>query len=260
MPDHEIPKDHPRYLSLTIREAIIKGMHQKVVAEAGLIAHGRGEAFDYLLGERSPPFAMRQQEFAVLTMLQAENPIISVNGNLAAMCPEETVVLGKLLNAPLEINLFYRSQEREQAIKKTLIDAGADIILGLDPDYQDTIEELSHLRRIVDSRGISTSDCVFVPLEDGDRAQALKRLGKSVVTVDLNPLSRTSLTATVSITNNIIRSVPEMIKITKDMTLLSKTELKKRLEQYNNEKLLQEALLFMSERLKALATSDLMLK
>ena len=48
---HEIPKDHPRYQSLFTREKIIERMHKRIVAEAGLIAHGRGEAFDYLLGE-----------------------------------------------------------------------------------------------------------------------------------------------------------------------------------------------------------------
>ncbi len=254
--NHEIPKDHPRYLSLTVREAIISGMHQKVVAEAGLIAHGRGEAFDYILGEVTPEFALKQEEFAVLKMLAAKKPVISVNGNVAAMCPEEIVALGKLLRAPLEINLFYRSQEREQAIKTKLIGAGAEKILGLDPEFQETIDEISHLRRIVDTRGIAISDCVFVPLEDGDRTQALRHLGKNVVTVDLNPLSRTSLTANVSITNNIIRAVPEMIDFAKKLSNLSKAELTERLNQFNNESLLQDALIFMSERLKSLAETD----
>ncbi|MHA2290028.1 MAG: phosphopantothenate/pantothenate synthetase [Promethearchaeota archaeon] len=256
MSNHEIPKDHPRYTSLTVRDAIINGMHQKVVAEAGLIAHGRGEAFDYLLGEKTPDFAFKQEEYAVLSILLAENPVISVNGNVAALCPEDTVNLSKILNAPLEINLFYRSPEREQAIKQVLIDAGAEQILGLDLEYQETISEISHLRRIVDSRGIAVSDCVFVPLEDGDRTQALRRINKSVVTVDLNPLSRTSLTANVSITNNIIRAIPEMIIIAEDFALLSKDQLIEKMNEYNNEKLLKEALTFMSDRLMALATSD----
>ena len=54
---HEIPKNHPRYQSLFTREKIIEGMHEGIVAEAGLIAAGRGEAFDYILGEETPPFA-----------------------------------------------------------------------------------------------------------------------------------------------------------------------------------------------------------
>ncbi len=256
MSNHEIPKNHPRYVSLTVRDAIISGMHQKIVAEAGLIAHGRGEAFDYILGENTPKFALKQEEFAVLYLLSASKPIISVNGNVAALCPKEIVDLSNILNAPLEINLFYRSKEREQAIKKKLIDAGAGLILGLEPEYQETIAEISHLRRIVDSRGIAISDCVFVPLEDGDRTQALRRMNKSVVTVDLNPISRTSLTANVSITNNIIRAVPEMIKYAEEFVQLPKNQLKERLKHYSNEKLLQDALKFMSERLNTLATSD----
>ena len=51
--DGALPKDHPRYQSLTFRHQIIEGMKQKVVAEAGLIAHGRGECFDYIIGEKT---------------------------------------------------------------------------------------------------------------------------------------------------------------------------------------------------------------
>ena len=47
----EIRKDHPRYHSLIIRKKITESFENKVVASAGLIAHGRGEAFDYILGE-----------------------------------------------------------------------------------------------------------------------------------------------------------------------------------------------------------------
>ena len=54
----EIPKSHPRYRSLTTRERLVDMARKGIVAEAGLIAHGRGEAFDYLLGESSPPQAL----------------------------------------------------------------------------------------------------------------------------------------------------------------------------------------------------------
>lgn len=256
MNKHEIPKDHPRYLSLTVRESIINGMHNKVVAEAGLIAHGRGEAFDYILGEKTPLFALKQEELAVLTLLEAKNPIISINGNVAALCPQDIVQFGKIINAPLEINLFYRSKEREQAIKNVLLDAGANKILGIDPEYQEIITELSHSRRIIDSRGIAISDCVFVPLEDGDRTQALRKLGKTVITIDLNPLSRTSLTASVAITNNIIRAVPEMIKFAEKNKTNSPELIKKRLIKFNNQELLQDSLKFMAERLILLSREE----
>ncbi|MHA1227982.1 MAG: phosphopantothenate/pantothenate synthetase, partial [Candidatus Hodarchaeales archaeon] len=250
------PKDHPRYASLVVRETIIEGMHKKVVAEAGLIAHGRGEAFDYLLGEKTPDFALEQEELAVLTMLKAKHPVISVNGNVAILCPKEIVELGKVLNAPLEINLFYRSREREKAIKTELESVGAKNILGIDPEYHDTIPELSHSRRIVDSRGIAISDCVFVPLEDGDRTQALRKLGKTVVTVDLNPLSRTSITANVSITNNIVRAVPEMVQLVLKNKDKEPSEIDVKIKQYDNSLLLQKALRFMSDRLLQLSKQD----
>ena len=249
----EVPKNHPRYESLITREKLIEGMHQKVVAEAGLIAHGRGEAFDYILGECTPPFALRQEKLAVITLLLAKHPVISVNGNVAALCPKEIVQLSQILNTPLEINLFYRSQEREIAIKDVLEQAGAQQIYGIDPKKQESIPEISHQRRIVDSRGIARSDCVFVPLEDGDRTMALRNLGKDVIAVDLNPLSRTSLAATVSITNNIVRGAAEMVTFADKFIEMNIQELEKEKKQLNNEILLQEALKFMSSRLKELA-------
>jgi 4-phosphopantoate--beta-alanine ligase len=252
----EVPRDHPRYESLAIREKIIEGMHDKIVAEAGLIAHGRGEAFDYILGEKTPEFALKQEELAVITLLLSNRPIISVNGNVAILCPIDIIKLSKELNAPLEINLFYRTRDRELAISKILKKAGAKIIFGIEKQYQTTIPEISHQRRIVDSRGIAISDCVFVPLEDGDRAHALRQMGKEIVTVDLNPLSRTSLAASVSITNNIIRAVREMVSFTDKWKGKSRKELELAKSEFNNVKLLQEALKFMSRRLNQLSTNN----
>jgi 4-phosphopantoate--beta-alanine ligase len=256
MTNHEIPKDHPRYESLLTREKIIQGLHQNIVAEAGLIAHGRGEAFDYILGERSPEFALHQERLAVLTMLLADYPVISVNGNVASLCASEIVELGVILEAPLEINLFYRTKEREEAINEVLIKAGGENIFGMEPGYQSAIPEITHQRRIIDSRGIGRSDCVFVPLEDGDRTMALKKLGKDVVTVDLNPLSRTSLSASVSITNNIIRAIPEMINIAEELNHKTSLELKNEKKNLKNESLLQQALKFLSSRLSELGNTN----
>lgn len=254
----EVPKNHPRYESLVTREKIIEGMHQKIVAEAGLIAHGRGEAFDYILGESSPAFALKQEKLAIIHLVQAEHPVISINGNVAVLCPVEIVQLSHVLEAPLEINLFYRRPEREDAIKSVLEKAGAQKIYGIDPSKQEIIPEISHQRRIVDSRGVGRSDCVFVPLEDGDRTMALRKLGKDVVTVDLNPLSRTSLTATVSITNNVIRAIKEMLSFATEYKKMNVSELEEEKNQFNNRLLLQEALRFMSSRLEELASDKKM--
>ena len=46
----EIPDSHPRKRSLLSREKIVQGSEKGLLAKSAMIAHGRGEAFDYLLG------------------------------------------------------------------------------------------------------------------------------------------------------------------------------------------------------------------
>ena len=46
-----IPKSHPRYESLVLRDKIVKASEKGYLADSAMIAHGRGEAFDYLIGE-----------------------------------------------------------------------------------------------------------------------------------------------------------------------------------------------------------------
>ncbi len=48
-----IPKSHPRYESLVLRDKIVKAQKEGYLADSAMIAHGRGEAFDYLLGEKN---------------------------------------------------------------------------------------------------------------------------------------------------------------------------------------------------------------
>ena len=160
----EIPQDHPRRVSLETREAIIEGHEQNIVATAGLLAHGRGEAFDYLIGEKTPELAERAARAAVAALLTAEHPVISVNGNICSLVPRELVELSELTNAPLEINLFYYRKEREDAILQALYDAGAKEVLGTHDRPSETIPELSSNRRKVDPDGIGKADVVVVPL------------------------------------------------------------------------------------------------
>jgi len=237
-----IPKDHPRHQSLKYRHQIIEGMKELVVAEAGLIAHGRGECFDYILGEKTSESAKEAIKAAVALLLVAQNPVISVNGNVAALVPDELVALSNIVNAPLEINLFYRKKGRIEAIIKTLKHAGAKNILGKDESLMVEIEELSSNRRRVDPLGIKIADTVFVPLEDGDRTEALKRIGKKVIAVDLNPISRTAIWADITIVDNIIRSLPEMIKIAKKLKSLNPEQLKEIVSNFNNKKNIQDTL------------------
>jgi 4-phosphopantoate--beta-alanine ligase len=253
----KIPKDHPRAESLRVRELITEGMHLNIVAEAGLIAHGRGEAFDYLLGEKTPSFAIQQQTAAVALMLLAKNPVISVNGNVASLCPKELVELANILSSKLEVNLFYRREERAPIVTKKLEDNGAKNVLGNEEEFHTSIDELSHSRRVVDKRGIHIADVVLVPLEDGDRTMALRKTGKKVITIDLNPLSRTSIWSNISIVNNVIRAIPEMTDIVKELKKKSEDELRKIVENFDNFNSLKESLTFISSRLNKLAEGEL---
>jgi len=243
----KVPKDHPRITSLMYRHKIITGMKKLVVAEAGLIAHGRGECFDYILGETTNNIALQAIKAAVAQLLLAQHPVISVNGNVAALCSEDIVLLSKTVNAPLEINLFYRKKGRVDAIKKILEEAGALNILGTDESTMVEIEELSSNRRKVDPNGIKISDVVFVPLEDGDRTEALKKLGKTVITVDLNPLSRTAIWADITIVDNIVRTIPQITKIALQYKNYTKEQLKNIVDEFNNKKNIQNALEFIIE-------------
>ncbi|RLI72770.1 MAG: hypothetical protein DRP02_00640 [Candidatus Gerdarchaeota archaeon] len=254
----EIPKNHPRYWSLKERHLIIEGMHKKIVAEAGLIAHGRGEAFDYLLGEETPQYAYLQEEVAVAALLLSEYPIISVNGNVAVLCPKELVQLGELINAKLEVNLFYRTTEREINIKNVLVTAGATKVLGVDLGTRAaTLPEISHNRRIVDPEGIFKADTVFVPLEDGDRTMALRKMGKTVICVDLNPLSRTAVWGSITIVNHVRRATQEMVVMAEKMRKLPREQLKSIIENYDNNYMLQESVKFICQRLSTMAKKKL---
>jgi 4-phosphopantoate--beta-alanine ligase len=217
-------------------------MKKLIVAEAGLIAHGRGECFDYILGEITNNNAKEAIEASVALLLTANHPVISVNGNTAALCPKELVQLSKIIGAPLEINLFYRKEGRIEAIKKILEENGAEFLLGLNENNMVEIEELSSNRRNVDPQGIKKADVVFVPLEDGDRTEALKKIGKKVIAVDLNPISRTSLWADITIVDNIVRTLPEMIEIAAEMKDIKKDNLIKIFKNFDNKKNIQYSL------------------
>ena len=80
-----IPKSHPRLNSLLIREKLVDGFNNNLVAKEGLLAHGRGEAFDYLIGEKTSNSAKKAIKAAAFMLKNAENSVISVNGNFAAL-------------------------------------------------------------------------------------------------------------------------------------------------------------------------------
>lgn len=209
---NRLPSRHPRYLSLKTREKLVDGLKRGLVVTHGLIAHGRGEAFDYLLGERTSQNALHAEKVASCLLLISKTPVISVNGNTAALCSKEIVKLSKLTNASIEVNLFHRNQNRSEVIAKTLINDGANEVLGVNSKSKFTMKEISSGRRFVDKCGILNADTVFLAIEDGDRTEALTSLGKTVICVDLNPLSRTAQSSNVTIVDNIIRAIPNMIE------------------------------------------------
>jgi len=115
-----IPKSHPRFVSLSIREKIVKGYNDGLVAKEGLLAHGRGEAFDYLVGEKTTKTARAAINAAANTLLSAQNPVISVNGNVVSLCPKEIIQLANVAKAKIEVNLFYYDESRKKRIAKSL--------------------------------------------------------------------------------------------------------------------------------------------
>ena len=249
----DISPAHPRAESLRMRETLVKGFKAGLVVEEGLAAHGRGEAFDYILGERTSVAAKKAVEAAAAALLSAKNPVISVNGNAAALVPEELVELSKTTGAGLEVNLFHPSRKREVAISKWLRRHGAAEVYGLDPKFFTKIREIRSNRRKVDRRGIASADVVLVPLEDGDRAEALRKLGKMVIAVDLNPMSRTAKAANITIVDNIVRAMPLLIEQVQRLSKSSRAKAKGIVRQFDNEANLRTTLGLMFERLNSLS-------
>ena len=201
----QIPESHPRYKSLMTRERLAEMVQRGLVTPTGLISHGRGEAFDYLMGERSTDAALQAEKAAAAYLLSADNPVICVNGNAAALDSEGIIALASKIPARIEVNLFHRTPERMEGLISYLESKGAEEVLGRDPDRR--IQGLEHDRALCTEEGIYSSDVILVPIEDGDRAEALVSMGKKVISVDLNPLSRTSVAATVPICDEMSRAI-----------------------------------------------------
>jgi len=235
----EIPESHPRYESLLTRHRIEEGVDLGITSRQGLIAQGRGEAFDYLLGEETIPSADAAERVAAAHLLCADHAVLSINGNVAALAPIEMVELAEATGAALEVNLFNRTEERMENIAEYLHEHGAEEVLGLTADGR--IPGLDHERAKVDADGIGSADVVLVPLEDGDRAEALAEMGKTELVVDLNPMSRSAKSATVPIIDNLIRAVPNITAHARDLADASEGELDAIIEDFDSEAALEAA-------------------
>ncbi len=200
---------HPRYRSLTVRAGLAAAARSGLVVPEGLIAHGRGEAFDYLLGERTTPSARRAERVAARWIRAARHPVLSVNGNVAALAARDVAAVARAWPAlRVEVNLFHRTADRAERIAAALERAGVRDVLGVRPSAR--IPGLPSDRSRVDREGIYRADVCVVPLEDGDRTAALRALGKRVIAIDLNPLSRTSRTADLPIVDELVRALSHL--------------------------------------------------
>jgi len=202
---------HPRYASLRVRAGLAVALREGLVVPEGLIAQGRGEAFDYLLGERTSASARRAERAAAHWLWSAEHPVISVNGNVAALAAAEIArIVRACPRIGVEVNLFHRTPRRVRLVARSLRAAGVERVLGVHPTAR--IPGLPSDRARVDRNGIYRADVCLVPLEDGDRASALRARGQRVISIDLNPLSRTSRTADLPIVDEVRRALDHIAR------------------------------------------------
>ena len=158
--------------------------------------------------------------------------------------------MAEYIPAKIEVNLFHRTKERVDKISDELRNAGAEIVYGAKADVK--IPGLDHDRALCDREGIFSADVVLVPLEDGDRCQALINMDKTVIAIDLNPLSRTAKTASITIVDNVIRAIPNIEQWAHKLKDVSIDELNAIVDMWGNEKMLGETLFFLSKRLNSL--------
>lgn len=254
----EIPDSHPRKISLLSRQRIVEATKKGLLADSAMIAHGRGEAFDYLLGERTSESAKLAIKESAARLIEAKNPVISVNGNTVVLAGRPLIRVAAALGCPIEVNIYYRTEERIEKLH-SLLQREKEIIsqerapenwngdwntaimsveiLGKEEDGR--IQGLEGPRSICSSKGIENADVILVPLEDGDRCEALVNLGKQVLVVDLNPLSRTAKMATVTIVDEISRVAELLLDYVVNNNEKSTT--------WNNQESLNQALYIISE-------------
>ncbi|DAC07182.1 MAG: phosphopantothenate/pantothenate synthetase [Candidatus Poseidoniales archaeon] len=214
MDDIAADPSHPRYASLLMRHRLEVAAEKGMLAGSAMIAHGRGEAFDYLLGERTTASALQASRQALATLQAAKKPVLSINGNVAALACDEMLRLANALSCAVEVNIFYRTPERMKAILDHMNERkhvlGVEVpVLGHAPDAR--IPGLKGPRAACHRDGILESDAILVPLEDGDRCQALVAMGKEVIVIDLNPLSRSAQQATITIVDELSRALGNML-------------------------------------------------
>ena len=119
---------------------------------------------------------------------------------------------------------------------------GIDVeILGMNPNAK--IPGLEGPRANCCREGILDSDVILVPLEDGDRCEALVAMGKTVIVIDLNPFSRSAKRGTLTIVDELSRVVNNMLEF--DEPLLEVA-----LDDWDNKENLKQALEHINDSIK----------
>lgn len=241
-----IPKNHPRYASLEQRQALEDGLKQGIVTPTGMIAFGRGEAFDYLLGEKTTQNAKKAATAAAALLLLSRQPVLSVNGNVTMLCAKSLIELAKTTNSQIEANVFYPPVAKRKGLIVKHFQKMGEKILGTNATKK--LPGLTSNRAQVEEKGILSADIVLVMLEDGDRTQSLRKNGKKIIAIDLNPKSRTAVFAHITIVDNVVRAIPEITRQVKKLSKKKTVELEKIVKKFNNKKNLKEALTLMKKR------------
>ena len=197
-----------------VREHLAEMVEKGLVTPTGLISHGRGEAFDYLMGERTLPSSLEAEKVAAAYLLKAKRPLVCVNGNAAALDPKNLIALSEMIPAPLEVNIFHRTDKRMDLLIEYMESQGCKEVLGRVPEAR--IPGLNHDRALC-TKTLYDCDTIIVPIEDGDRAEALVKMGKVVISIDINPISRTSRTATVPISDELSRALENIIRFINEL-------------------------------------------
>ena len=156
--------------------------------------------------------------------------------------------IAEYLQCPIEVNIFYRTEQRINALFGYLNSIKKEHsisinILGKNPDT--TIPGLKGPRAKCCTEGIYSSDVILVPLEDGDRCEALVAMGKTVIVVDLNPLSRSAKMASITIVDEISRVAKNMLRLIQNDNLPD-IEI-----EFNNNKNLQTSVNIIAENYRA---------
>jgi 4-phosphopantoate--beta-alanine ligase len=248
-----IPDSHPRAASLRLRHRLVEGLHRGIVTETGLIAHGRGEALDYLLGERTHPFAQRAVAAASAMLTLAKFPVMTVNGNVAGLSGPQLARLAE--NHPrlgFEVNLFHYTPERAQRIVHWLRELGLNRIIEFGESVAPVpLPGIDSMRRFMHPEGVAKADVVLVALEDGDRCGALVASGRNVIAIDLNPLSRTAQLARISVIDELTRVLDTLDQQLAQDRSVPPRALENRLAHYDNHAVLEEALTAIRTGFKA---------